>query len=389
MAARHGSTGWTAPAPSSCCVWRTSGFSHGLLLATSDGGTSWRRLPDPPLGEPPKFASPRVGWLAGGPRRDELFVTRDGGQNWTRVEPPRPSGIGPAVSVRYELAGGSAGEVFVIARYVAAGAVTSAILRPRGGGWIAPTLLPADADGRSAVAARARVLVRPADDRMLETTGAGGRALAAAPAAARASLEAADFADSAHGWLLTSRGACARFKASCVLQTRLLATDDGGKAWRDVTPPGLGSVALADARPAVSVGLGSGEGFDACDPTTSGLAAWYANSPYRYVNVYIGGNNAYCPQPGLTTAWVNTVIGQGWGLIPTWVGPQAPCTSAGGTSHFSGNPATAGKQGKQQAKLAAAKMAGVGLAGTIVYYDLEYYNDNASCAAATKAFLDG
>ncbi len=195
--------------------------------------------------------------------------------------------------------------------------------------------------------------------------------------------------DEAHGWALTSGGHCATFKASCVIVTRLLATNDGGRAWRDITPPGLAVGLLADARPAASVGPGSGEGFDACSPTIGGLSAWYANSPYRYVNVYIGGNNAYCPQPGLTTGWVNTVIGQGWGLIPTWVGPQAPCTSASGTSHFSSNPTTASQQGKRQAQLAAAKMAGVGLSGTIVYYDLEYYNDNASCAAATKAFLGG
>jgi hypothetical protein len=33
-------------------------------------------------------------------------------------------------------------------------------------------------------------------------------------------------------------------------------------------------------------------------------------------------------------------------------------------------------------------MASIGLSGTIVYYDMEYYDDNSSCSAATKAFIN-
>ncbi len=121
-----------------------AGFSHGLLLATSDGGAHWRRLPDPPLGERPVFVSREIGWLAGGPRGNQVFVTRDGAHGWTAVEPPRPASIPPASSVRYELAPhAAAGEVAIIAHYDAPRGATTAILRAAGRGWRAPTLLAA------------------------------------------------------------------------------------------------------------------------------------------------------------------------------------------------------------------------------------------------------
>ena len=74
---------------------------------------------------------------------------------------------------------------------------------------------------------------------------------------------------------------------------------------------------------------GSGSGFDACTaPSTDTMQSWL-QSPYRFVGVYIGGRNTACNQPNLTADWVNTVHSWGYGLIPTYVGLQAWCTSAG------------------------------------------------------------
>jgi hypothetical protein len=57
------------------------------------------------------------------------------------------------------------------------------------------------------------------------------------------------------------------------------------------------------------------------------MSAWAA-SPYRAVNMYVGGASRGCPnQPNLTASWVDTVVGKGWTLIPTYVGLQATCSN--------------------------------------------------------------
>src|SRR5205823_11660912 len=73
----------------------------------------------------------------------------------------------------------------------------------------------------------------------------------------------------------------------------------------------------------------TGLGFDACSaPSTTTMSAWSA-SPYRAIGVYIGGVNRGCSQPNLTSTWVSTEIAAGWGLIPIYVGLQAPSNGCG------------------------------------------------------------
>ena len=65
-----------------------------------------------------------------------------------------------------------------------------------------------------------------------------------------------------------------------------------------------------------------GPGFDVCDlPTLSELATWYAASPYRTVNLYLGGVLRFCANQNLTASTLATLSAQGWTFIPTWVGP--------------------------------------------------------------------
>ena len=164
--------------------------------------------------------------------------------------------------------------------------------------------------------------------------------------------------------------------------TSLLATTDGGTTYQDIHPSSLRT------QPQATVD-GSGEGFDLCSPTVSQLQTWYTDSPYRYANVYIGGTNAACTQPNLSQSWVTQVTGQGWGLIPTWVGLQAPCSSCTGCSKFSSTASTAGSQGVSEAQSAASTMSSIGLAGSVVYYDLQEYSGASSCDAAASAFVNG
>jgi hypothetical protein len=85
---------------------------------------------------------------------------------------------------------------------------------------------------------------------------------------------------------------------------------------------------------------------------------------------------------------------QGWTFIPTWVGPQAPCTNF--TNRFSYDVNQAFIQGKDQAYFATARLAEFGLTnsisdlgGSVVYYDLENYGTDLACREAVKAFVDG
>ncbi|MCX7668551.1 MAG: DUF1906 domain-containing protein, partial [Anaerolineae bacterium] len=122
-----------------------------------------------------------------------------------------------------------------------------------------------------------------------------------------------------------------------------------------------------------------GQGFDTCEvPTVAALEAWFVASPYRVVNLYIGGAGRYCSNRALNADLVARLGQIGWRFIPTWVGPQAPCY-AGGKPLMSRDPAIAQAQGIAEARAASKVAADLGLAaadgsGTIIYYDLEHYN---------------
>src|SRR4030095_5768754 len=69
-------------------------------------------------------------------------------------------------------------------------------------------------------------------------------------------------------------------------------------------------------------------GFDTCEaPSVEQMQVWKQTSPYGVASAYIGGAMRHCRNAALDTpAWVNAVVAQGWRLMPTYVGPQAPCS---------------------------------------------------------------
>jgi hypothetical protein len=135
--------------------------------------------------------------------------------------------------------------------------------------------------------------------------------------------------------------------------------------------------------------------FDVCDnPPVSQMQAWWTYSPYWAVNIYIGGIARLCDNLDLTPEWVRAVMDQGWALIPTWVGPQAPCSRF--IHKFSYDPEEAYQQGRAEAEAASLAAANLGLTSfgsgsTIVYYDLEAYSStsNTACRTAVKSFVNG
>ncbi len=137
-------------------------------------------------------------------------------------------------------------------------------------------------------------------------------------------------------------------------------------------------------------------GFDKCTAATVGqMQTWWNTSPHYDSNIYISGRNRACSQAQLTASWVDQVSAMGWGLIPTVVGYQSPCISNANFNgaRFSSDPATAETQGRGEADIAVADAANLGLtAGSILYYDMERYDETVStpgCRAASTAFLKG
>lgn len=151
---------------------------------------------------------------------------------------------------------------------------------------------------------------------------------------------------------------------------------------------------LASPKITSIVGILNAPALDQCLlPTTTQMQTWWNNSPYRITNVYIGGGMLYhgCSVPDRN--WIETVRAQGWGVIPTWVGPQAPCS--GYHLRMSSDPATAFLQGQVEADAAIATASAIGLTisdtmGSIIYYDVEGYNPaKLKCREAVNSFIAG
>ena len=142
----------------------------------------------------------------------------------------------------------------------------------------------------------------------------------------------------------------------------------------------------ADAR--TSVHTFRGYAFDACSsPSLKALRAWSRASPFRAVNIYIGGRDRACDQPHLTAGWVRAATNMGWRLIPTYVGLQAPHPSCGCRSM---TPRLANLQGIAAADGAvhAARWLGIGR-GNPIYFDMEAYYVNRTNTVAVMSFLAG
>ena len=140
-------------------------------------------------------------------------------------------------------------------------------------------------------------------------------------------------------------------------------------------------------------GVTIGRGFDACTaPSTSSMKAWWTNTPWTWVGVYIGGNSRACSQPNLTAAWLNTQFTTGWRFEFLWVGPQAPCTTF--ANRISSSTSTAFNQGVSNAQSAFNALVNLGVTnnaqGTPVIYDMEAFDtSNSGCLAAVKSFVNG
>src|SRR3954447_6289896 len=128
--------------------------------------------------------------------------------------------------------------------------------------------------------------------------------------------------------------------------------------------------------------------FDTCEaPSLDAMRAWHGNSPYGSVAVYIGGDARACANAALDTpGWVTSVLQDGWGIIPVYVGPQAPCSDY----HVKINAPYADLHGLFVGFAAASRAHDAGLpAGSPIYLDVEPWRaTDAACDAAVRTFID-
>jgi photosystem II stability/assembly factor-like uncharacterized protein len=330
-------------------------FSTGILLATSDGGASWSRRPDPPIADGLTFVTRRNGWLAGGPDGSQVFVTRDGGNSWRAARIPRPAAgeLSFEPPVFHDALHGT-----LAAKLTSGDSSVAAVFITRNAGhsWLLESAGPIK---EAALASSAQTIIPGA------------------------SFVRAELSSGGDGWLHVVAGVCTGIKTGCTQSAHLLSISAG--VVTEITPPQAASGPL----PFASTTISTFSGFDKCSAgTVAQMSTWWASSPYFDANIYIGGVARGCSQPNLTASWVTSIFGQGWRLIPTWVGPQAPCSTF--TSKISTNTTTAFNQGVNEAASAISAANALGLSTSIVYYDMENYNSgDATCKAAVNSFING
>jgi len=290
----------------------------------------------------------------------ELHVTEDGGQTWQRaVQVPLDQAASPGTQI---------------------------------------PLAVFDAQHWLVIASNGLRFVRMSDQ---------GETSAALTLPARGTLSTLDMVTSQVGWAKQSFSECTRtpeatqVSGQCTEEVHLLRTEDGGQSWTSLplpatlatssatvsqftvqTAPAQGPGGLSAQSVAQSVQILTGQGFDICTiPTAAQMQAWVGDH-YQAVNLYIGGVARACPNAGLNADLVRALTLQGWSFIPTWVGPQASCSSL--SAKMSTDPDTARLQGIAEADAAVEAAAALGLtlpdkSGTVIYYDLENYASSQSC----------
>ncbi|CAM5298924.1 hypothetical protein SALBM135S_09819 [Streptomyces alboniger] len=155
------------------------------------------------------------------------------------------------------------------------------------------------------------------------------------------------------------------------------------------TTGGDATAAVPGAAAPAKVSTFRGYAFDTCIAPTADTMRRWKSSKYRAVGVYYAGRGRACKnQPNLSRSWMRSVTGNGWRVLPVYVGSQSPCV---GAKNKKGVPI--GKhpkaQGKQEGRDAVSRAKAFGMRpGTPLYLDMEAYSyRKAACARTTLSFI--
>jgi photosystem II stability/assembly factor-like uncharacterized protein len=236
-----------------------SAFSKGRLFSTIDGGTNWTQLPDPPSANGFSFHTQQDGSTTGGAAAHELWVTHDGGKTWQQKSVPLPANCSqcrPIYSTpRFQNPNSAAVAVtFADDSGIRGRYVNSTYVTHDGGTSWEPTEAYEQAGPypkRGLVSHVGTNGVRVFSDSRhgMQVHEANQTIASSYPSGLppRGSIAAADFVDNSNGWLVYHADKCARERnpnadgpglpcMEVVQQNDLIATSDGGKSFRVITP---------------------------------------------------------------------------------------------------------------------------------------------------------
>ena len=209
-----------------------SNFSSGLLFFTDDGGNTWEER-SIPIGEDIMFVDEMTGWATGGVTGDQLYSTQDGGRTWQpHYLPDQAKGQVEVGLPVFE----NPREGWLPVAVKSAESDKLVIYQTNNGGrsWDKIETLstqPFIVDSTPILfdATKTMLLIKSLESipNIVNYLPNGAIKL--------------DFIDAQNGWVVVQRGECQGDKKSpnawlyCKQHWQLLATQDGGRSWHELT----------------------------------------------------------------------------------------------------------------------------------------------------------
>ncbi len=373
----------------------SSNFSMGTLFVSTDSGKRWSAK-EVPVAENFVFLDQKVGFMLNPADSQSLYRSLNGGKSWTLLELDLPeildsSLIEPGLPIKL-----ADRRVYLPVK----------IIEGENQGFDFLVRIEPKASPKS-------MIQFDNLDVIPILPSSGQKQFSSNSANQISKIQTQDVQDL---WVSLAGGECQNLLAAdggiditCESNWQLLRSQSGGLGWDTVSLPGeltsitknftanaqLPEIDLDEKQVQLAGVVGNfvGHAFDKCEiPTLSQLQRWYTSSPYRAVNLYIGGVSRFCSNAALSASYLQSMNLQGWRFIPTWVGHQAPCTNYKYPFPYDVNQAY--QYGVNNANQARAKLIELGLSnpdgsGGIVYLDLEHFAYSSSCSAAARAYANG
>lgn len=217
----------------------SSNFSEADLFVSRDGG-AFEERPAPAAGMLSITGANDV-WLAGGVIGNQLWRSADSGRTWSEV--PLSSQLGTAIGVSaprriadhlvlpVTINGPATQEAWLISSDDGATWQQTARVLVGGDSGAGVALSPSTAGDRVVVAGFAGA------GGLFAVTASGGSVSPVLPDDLPVGLTTLHFTSATAGWASVVQSGCLSFKTQCFETTRLFATTDGGRTWREAHLP--------------------------------------------------------------------------------------------------------------------------------------------------------
>jgi photosystem II stability/assembly factor-like uncharacterized protein len=392
-------------------------FNLGSLFKTQDGGLSWQRL-GIPIGDGAVFTDLEYGWTAGGAAGDEFYATTDGGSTWQALDPAEASRAGEGTQVLYHMPvidRPQHGMLPVVINQAGSAEIVLYVTQDGGKTWGELTRIQSPLEIAPGVPVPISLkgypnwlVILPPTGQLLQVNALTGQVIVLYQDELLRGTRQLSAGGPQTVWASYQYGACT--SSGCQVESGLVRFEEGLNAIDQLTLLGVSSPGQTLVVPALvpdgriqsieqtyqlsrTLTL-TGQGFDKCEiATLSQFQDWIQTSPYKTTNLYIGGISRACSNTALTADYLKDLSKQGWFFIPTWVGPQPPCTEY--NNKIPTNTSQAYQKGIDEAKAAVEKAASLGLtetdkSGSVIYYDIEGFDvTDTACKNAVRSFVNG